>query len=227
MSHNLRDINRLETYSAVDVTSYLTTRGDDEMMNDRLTHGNRAGLTLIEVLAIVAALAVMLSILLPIVSDARAKSDRIECQNNLAMIGRTMDSYLSDHGNRFPKARALGMPVSTRGEGMTLMVTLREYLPPITTMFHCPGDRDMLFKYCGISYYYSQEVTNRTRSELKFDNEGHPFDLERVPVVWDADEMIYETKREPLVVPSFHGTKNVLYGDLHVAPAYHGIAFRM
>ena len=185
------------------------------------------GLTLIEVLAVVAIMAVLLSVLLPVVNNAQANVDRVDCMNNQLSIGRTINLYLNDHDRVFPKARALGMPVSTRGEGTTLMVTLQRYLPPLTRVFHCPGDRGMLEVHCGISYFYSQEVSGRSEAELLVGGRGEPVGLDTVPILWDGDNHIYETNRRTLKVPSFHGPRNALFGDLHVSSVRDSSGFKM
>src|SRR5438046_5452033 len=71
---------------------------------------NRA-FTLLELLLVVAIIAILASLLLPATGKAKAKAKRAQCLSNLKQIGVGFHSFSHEHGDRFP------MQVSTNNGG--------------------------------------------------------------------------------------------------------------
>jgi len=65
------------------------------------------GFTLVELLVVIALLAILAALLLPALTSAQARARRIACLSNLRQMGITWQLYLQDHQDRFPDRRDL------------------------------------------------------------------------------------------------------------------------
>jgi prepilin-type N-terminal cleavage/methylation domain-containing protein len=95
-------------------------------MHRRLLQLRRPGLTLVEVLVVIAILLVTASMLLPAIQKARETARRVQCQNNLRQIGLALHSYQAAF-NRYPSAATYRKPsaggliaLRSNGGGATL-----------------------------------------------------------------------------------------------------------
>jgi len=71
----------------------------------------RSAFTLLELLLVVAVIAILAALLLPTLAKAKAKAKRTQCLNNLKQVGLAFHSFVHDHADRFP------MQVSTNSGG--------------------------------------------------------------------------------------------------------------
>jgi prepilin-type N-terminal cleavage/methylation domain-containing protein len=110
------------------------------MAGDRVIDGRR-GLALIELLVVVAIIAVLAGLILIGVSRARSSTRAVQCLNNLRQIGSGFQTYAMDNSGRLPDPQAH----ETTWESMIL-----KYLSS-TAVLRCPADEE-IYPSLGSSY---------------------------------------------------------------------------
>ena len=68
----------------------------------------RRAFTLVELLVVIAIIAILASLLLPVLSMAKEKSYRAQCINNFKQLGASILMYADDHGDQLPGPLWLG-----------------------------------------------------------------------------------------------------------------------
>ena len=125
----------------------------------------RRAFSLIELLVVIALVAVILSILLPVMNRARAASQSITCLSNLRQLNVAFHLFAERHDNRLPDPTITNMSWES-----SLLPYVRSGL------FECPID-GVLFPQLGSSYDWrdtpdprtslaGQDITVPTRSSL-------------------------------------------------------------
>jgi hypothetical protein len=63
---------------------------------------SRGAFTRLDLLAILVALALLTSVVLPALAGVRSRSTMVECLNNLRRVGRGFQGWANEHGDRYP-----------------------------------------------------------------------------------------------------------------------------
>jgi prepilin-type N-terminal cleavage/methylation domain-containing protein len=181
--------------------------------NPRRPH--HPGFTLIELLVVIAIIAVLIGLLVPGLGWARRAGWRSACGSNLHQIGTCVQAYLGANADKYPVARYMPAPFLTffpNDPGFP--VAIQSQLSPTSAVYHCPGD-NQVFAAAGTSYTYNASLAGKTLDQTWFVPK-----LSMTPtdtaVAYDCDAGDYHLDASDITVPSFHGYRNLLFGDAHV-----------
>lgn len=92
------------------------------------------GMTLVEVLVVIAIIAVLVTSAAVVYSKSKAKSQQITCLNHMRQIGIGLQSYADDYGGVYPETS------HTAQTGQSWIYLLEDYLSDFEQVRVCPAD---------------------------------------------------------------------------------------
>jgi prepilin-type N-terminal cleavage/methylation domain-containing protein/prepilin-type processing-associated H-X9-DG protein len=175
----------------------------------------RRGFSLVELLVVIGIIAVLISILLPSLSKARAQANFVKCQSNMRQIGIQLQMYLNDwNGWLFPPNLHAGLPENQRWTAQVFDV----WNPPIML---CPSDLEPELQH---SYLLNDHLVEHKIRANSTDLGGKSTSDVVVLGEKRTDYPDYYMNRndyDTRVEPYRHGIQvgsNYLYMDWHVGP---------
>ena len=88
---------------------------------NRSSRSSKLGFTIVELLVVVALLAILIGLLLPALGSARQSARRLECMSNMRQLQLANELYAGDHDDRFmPSAPELRLKNLRRWHGSRL-----------------------------------------------------------------------------------------------------------
>ncbi len=103
------------------------------MITSRTCRGNAArGFTLLELLTVIAIIAILSAMLFPVINSIGYKRDIARCTNNLQQLGAAAHLYASDHDNRFPEiepdpTNPLSVPTDSGQPRVSMLAAFQNY----------------------------------------------------------------------------------------------------
>jgi len=125
----------------------------------------RQGFTLVELIVVVAIIAVLVSISVPVTSRVVQSGKATACSANLRNLGTALQLYLADHKQIMPPLQAGRQ--STSDNVPVIDNTLNVYLPD-PRVFACPADNAGIFTASGTSYYWNSILSGQSIAHLVF-----------------------------------------------------------
>jgi prepilin-type processing-associated H-X9-DG protein len=110
------------------------------------------GITLIELLVVIATVAILATLLLPVLAQTSRRALRLQCVNNLKLINLSFHVWEGDHGDQYPTAVSTanggamenifsqGQPFPSAGYGLTNVFCVMSNRLGTPKVLACPAD---------------------------------------------------------------------------------------
>jgi prepilin-type N-terminal cleavage/methylation domain-containing protein len=210
-----------------------------------LDNVRKRGFTLVELLTVIAIIAILASLLFPVFARAKAAAKQTQCISNLKQVGDSIAMYMSDYDGIFPHAVDASDKYDTQiwaqfpdyQAQIPSMPFLQDVLQPYLHsygVFHCPSDTGTsildshfpdpfisspsMFQTFGSSYFFRTEIAFRAYSDSSFQLPAQTNVLFDGAGHWHGDGRGLRSDDDTeTVLELLHGYRyNCLFGDMHV-----------
>ncbi|MEM7145763.1 MAG: prepilin-type N-terminal cleavage/methylation domain-containing protein [Verrucomicrobiota bacterium] len=140
------------------------------------------GFTVTELVVVVAIVAILAAVAVPVYQGVAARGRAAHCMGNLRQIGIALNLYLGDHDMTMP------VLVAARGEGddekPSLDTELADYVSG-PEVFRCAGDFDRIWETTGTSYFWNSLLNGQKSGQ--FEMMGRRLGEAGIPVISDKE----------------------------------------
>ncbi|HTV39878.1 MAG TPA: prepilin-type N-terminal cleavage/methylation domain-containing protein [Candidatus Sulfotelmatobacter sp.] len=163
--------------------------------------------SLIELLVVMAVIAILAALALPVISRSQEEGRATACVSNLHQIGLALQIYVDANNNTLPIMR--DAPTDTNALATNTFPTVNVVLGTDlanTNVLRCPSDFQGIFQLTGSSYSWNDLLNGENANHLVV--MGMDFNPQAIPVFFDKQ--------------GFHGARgankavNYLYADQHI-----------
>ena len=164
--------------------------------------------TLVELLVVLAIIAILAGLLVPALSKAKESGRATACLSNLHQLGIALQMYVGENNNRMPimyDKVVVTNTVPPTNNALTVEIVLKSHLGA-TNVLHCPSDRKGIFDATGASYSWNSLLNGQASDQLKIF--GMPIASTYIPVFYDKESFHIARGEDKSV--------NYLYADGHI-----------
>lgn len=129
---------------------------------DRKTFRPDQAFTIIELMVVIAIIAILASMLLPVLGQAKRKAQSIACVNKVRQWGMALKMYTDDHQEKYPYDGTSRMPINAGpnkgawynsaasyvgSDGLTNLYSSKRFpIPGKSSMFMCPRTTNLMLR---------------------------------------------------------------------------------
>jgi prepilin-type N-terminal cleavage/methylation domain-containing protein len=171
------------------------------------TNQHPKAFSLVELLVVIAVIAILAALMLPVLSRSKEEGRATACISNLHQIGIALQLYVDANNNTLPTMR--DAPTDTNALATNSFPTVNVVLGTElgnTNVLRCPSDSQGLFQLTGSSYAWNNLLNGEKADHLVV--LGMNFKPQAIPVFFDKQ--------------GFHAARgaakavNYLYADQHI-----------
>lgn len=165
----------------------------------------RRAFTLVEILVVIAIVAVLAGLLFPALTRTVASSRAAACVSNLRQLGSALNLYLAEHDNTMPTMEAGRRSLA---EDVPVIDNTLDRYADSPEVFACPSDDQKFATTTGTSYFWNTALNGQAVAALNFftvesksripllsDKEGfHPYEDNRVNILFADGHAARELK---------------------------------
>ena len=142
----------------------------------------RGGFTLVELLVVLAVIALLAALLLPALSKAKESARATQCLNQMRQLGMAVRLYADENGDTFPRSEhsafANGELPWERSIAPLLGSSTTAWTNLLTGLYHCPSDKRTTPWSYGLNVYYElgpdDDYTGKPQTWRRLTQVPHP-----------------------------------------------------